>query len=329
MKTYYLLPAFACVCLLNGCVTTPVTAPAPAPAEATVHPTALKAKAVEILRASLKNSNPYIRSNAIEVAAETQQKEMMPEIVRLMDDMAVAVRFSAVTAGGDMLCFGCEQDVRKRLSDEDENVRVAAAYSLCKLNTPEFHTTLREAVESSDQTVRANAVLLLGKVGDTEDMALLYKVMRDESSSEQVKIQAVDSLARLKDYRLYRSKLWALLISKYADDRAMGIRGMGALGTPEAKNAIITMMGDDIMEVRLCAADQLGRLGDLTGKDQVLDYLKKSADLNEANLANRLAVMAIGHIGTSDLVAYLPKALNSPSDMIRLTGAHAVLLLTK
>lgn len=327
MKKTCLFVVLGGVLLLNGCDTT--TAARTTAEEPTVHPTTLRPRAMEIFRASLKHSNPYIRNNAIEAAVETQQKELMAEIVRLMGDSAVAVRFSAVTAAGDMLCFGCEQDVRKRLTDPDENVRVAAAYSLLKLNYRDFHAPLRAAAESEDQTVRANAVLLLGKVGDREDLDLLYKVMRSESSDDMVKIQAVDSIARLKDVRLYRSKLWALLISKYADDRVMGIRGMGALGTIDAKNAIITMLTDDVTEVRLCAAEQLGRLGDRSGREEVADFLDKAPDLNQPDVATLLAVMAIGRLGTPDLAAYLPKALDSRSDMVRLTAAQSVLLLTK
>ncbi len=326
MNAYYLTTVLTGICLLTGCSSTSIIVPREA--ETTVPPTTLKPRAMEILRDGLKNPNPYIRNNAIEVAAETQQKELMTEIVRLMGDPSVAVRFSAVVAAGDMLCYGCEQDVRKRLNDEDENIRIAAAYSLMKLNYPEYHTALGQALQSSDQTVRANAALLLGKIGDSGDIALLYKAMRDESSSEQVRIQAIESLARLKDYRLYRSKLWALLISKYADDRVMGIRGMGALGNSDAKNAIATMLTDDILEVRLCAAEQLGRLGETSGKEHVAAYLQ-SADINQADIANRLAVMAIGRIGTPNLTAYLPRALTSKSEMIQLTAAHAVLLLTK
>mgnify|MGYP001110137148 CR=1 FL=1 len=53
--------------------------------------------------------------------------------------------------------------------------------------------------------------------------------------------------------------LWTRLISAYADDRVMGIRAMGALGTPEAKNALTTMLDDPVPEVRLAAAEQVGR----------------------------------------------------------------------
>lgn len=311
----------------SGCETRP---PAPAVTTETARiPVTLKPRAVEILRESLRHENPYVRNNAIEVAAETQQKEMMGEILRLMDDEAVAIRFSAVTAAGDMLCVGCEQAVRKQLTDADQNVRMAAAYSLVKLNYPEYHEHLRQGVNHEDQTVRANAVLLLGKVGDFADIDLLYKVMRDEHSDEKVRFQAIESIARLKDTRLYRSKLWALLISKYADDRVMGIRGMGALGNQDAKNAIITMLSDDVPEVRLCAAEQLGRLGDRTGRNEVAAYLARNPDLNQSDMANLLAIIAIGRIGTPDLAAHLPKAMNSRSESIRLAAAQSVLLLAQ
>ena len=314
---------------LGGCQTQPPASADSSTTEARPLSPTLRPRAVEILRAGLKHENPYIRNNAIEVVAETQQKEMMAEIIRLMEDPAVAIRFSAVVAAGDMLCYGCEQKVRNRLTDEDENVRLAAAYSLTRLKYPDYHDHLRQAARHTDQTVRANAILLLGKAGDRADLDLLYSAMRDEHADEKVRFQAIDSIARLKDTRLYRSKLWALLISKFADDRVMGIRGMGSLGTQDAKNAIITMLTDDVAEVRLCAAEQLGRLGDRSGREEVAAYLSGNPDFHRSDIANLLAVMAIGRIGTPELTAYLPAAMNSRSDIIRLAAAQSVLLLTK
>lgn len=314
--------------LMNGC-----QAQRPAASstvnEGTVQLKALRPSALEIVKASLKHKNPRLRSNAIEVVAQTGQKDLMPEIVRLMDDPVAAVRFSAIMVAGDMQCRHCEKKMRGYLKDADENVRLAAAYGLVKLNYTEFRSHLHQAVTSSDQTVRANAGLLIGKLGDPADIGLLYSMMRDESSNDMVKLQAVESIAQLKDIRLYRSKLWALLISKYADDRMVGIRGMGALGTVDAKSAIVTMLSDDVEEVRLGAAQELGKLGDKSGRDEVAGFFAKSPNLDETSIANQLAIMAIGRIGTPELTAYLPKALTCKSDLSRLAAAEAVLLLTK
>lgn len=321
-----LLPLLGAAALLTGCETTTAQRQGGA-SRPPVSPATLKPQAMDILRQSLRHENPYLRNHAVEVVAETRQREMFSDIIGLMDDETIAVRFSATVAAGQMRCYGCETQVRDRLEDADENVQLAAAYSMVKLGYPDYHDRLRQAIDHRDQTARANAVLLLGKLGDRDDLDLLYQAMRDDRSSERVKIQAIESIARLGDTRMYRSKLWALLISKYADDRVMGIRGMGALGTEEAQKAIATMLSDDVQEVRLCAAEQLGRLGDLSGRDEVARFFAQNANLDQDDVAAVMAVMAIGRIAAPELTGYLPQALDSRSEIVRLIAAQSVLLL--
>ena len=103
---------------------------------------------------------------------------------------------------------------------------------------------------------------------------------------------------------------------------------MGLLGTPEAKTAIQTMLEDDVLEVRLTAAEQLGRLKDRSGRQIVKDYLAK-ANFDETTMANQTAVAAIGTIASDSLNAYLHQALSSRSPLIRLFAAQAVLIQKK
>jgi len=128
---------------------------------------------------------------------------------------------------------------------------------------------------------------------------------------------------------MYRSKLWALLISKFADDRVMGIRGMGALNTPESRGAIVTMLQDDVPEVRLTAAEQLARLGDKRGETQVYEYFQTQPDLNKMDMANGMAVRAIGYLASSRLNSLLPQIIETPSRDLQLIAAQAVLLQAK
>ena len=301
----------------------------PSKKPATVNVKSLKPKALMILENSLRDDNPAIRANAVEIVVETGRKDLMSQIMQHLEDPSVPVRFGATVAIGDMECFGCMQQVGPLLNDSDENVRVAAAYTMVKLNQPKFHEMVRKATSSADQTVRANAVLLIGKLGNRDDLPLLYEVMSNANSMDKVRIQTVESIARLGDERIYRSKLWALQISKYADDRVMGIRGMGALGTREAKNAVGTMLIDDVPEVRLAAAEQLARLGEKHGEDEVFDYFQTNPDLDKIDMANGMAVMAIGRLNSPRLNRHLPEALNSKSPFIRLFAAQSVLLITK
>ena len=293
-----------------------------------VDPAAMRPEAIAILKRSIDDTNAYVRIHSIEVAATTQCKEMAPYIRKRMTDSVLAVRFAAILAVGDMECIGYADDVRGLLNDVNVNVQIAAAYSLAKLNEAGHVQQIRDAAFSGDQTVRANALLLLGKLGNPDDVPLVYKVMHQEDSSDKVRMQAVESIARLGDNQIYRTKLWALLISKYADDRVMGIRGMGALGNPEAENAILTMLSDDVLEVRLAAAEELGRLGNVAGERLLLEYFQSNPNLNQVDMANNLAIRALGRIPSPRLKIYLPKVLASDSKIIQLLGAQAVLLLS-
>lgn len=329
-----LLVNVVCAIVLSGCSGQASAAAPNAPASSPVplihvNVKSLQSDAMNILQNGLKDSNAYIRSYAIEATVETGHKELMPSIIQLMKDPTVGVRFAAATAAGDLKCVGCQESVRAMLKDENESVRVAAAYALAKIGQGQNVDMIRQSLKSTDQTARANAALLIGKLGNKDDLPLLYTAMHDPDSSDKVRMQSVESIARLGDETMYRSKLWALQISKFADDRVIGIRGMGALNTTESRNAILTMLSDDIPEVRLAAAEQLGRLGDKRGEEEVIVYFQTQPDLNQGSMANSMAVMAIGRLDSPRLNHWLPKALKSQSAYLRIIAAQSVLLLNK
>jgi len=288
----------------------------------------LKSRALGIVREALADESGVIRSHAIEVIVTTKRRELMPQVLKLLADEQIHVRFGAGVAVGDMEYTPGEYMIKSMLEDPNPNARIAAAYALSRLGRAEYAEKIRDAAKSTDQTVRANAALLLGKLGDKNNLPLLYEVLHAPDSVDKVRFQAVESIARLGDEQIYKNKLWALLISKYADDRVLGIRGMGLLNTVDAKNAIITMLNDEVGEVRLCAAEQLAQMGDLAGEQEVVSYFKtQSPDLNEASVANIFATMAIGRMATASGTKYLPKLLQSRSKVVRLTAAQSVLLL--
>jgi len=119
-----------------------------------------------------------------------------------------------------------------------------------------------------------------------------------------------------------------MLISGYADVRVVGVGAIGALGTPMAKDILVTMLDDDILEVRLAAAEQLGKLGDTTGEPEVLDVFTKNLiaklDKKGAERVNVLTALAIGQIGTKPLKKFLPKLLKDKSKFVRIAAAKAV-----
>ncbi|MDD5458337.1 MAG: HEAT repeat domain-containing protein [Phycisphaerae bacterium] len=284
-------------------------------------------QAEKIIDLALSDTDPRIRANAVEVIASTKKVEYYPRMTAMLKDPIVPVRFAAAVAIGDTGYSQTKEIIKKLLEDPDHNVRIAAGFALAKFGSSEGFNILGQAIIDKDQTVRANATQLLGKTGDTRALKPLNWVLKDADSDDKVRFQAVEAMARLGDESVF-TKLWAMLISTYADDRAMGVRGMGALGTRKAKDVLYTVLDDDVAEVRLIAAEQLGMLGDTVGAPQVLEILqgKLPPHLDEEGIERIrvLAALATGEIATSDLTDFLPKLLADNSKFVRLAAAKAV-----
>ncbi len=284
-------------------------------------------EAERIIQEGLSDGDPLIRTNTIEVIAAAKQVKFMPKVEGLLRDDFVPVRFAAILAVGDLGYSPAKGSVEKLMEDEEENVKIAADYALCKLGASSGFELVRKAVTNNNQTIRANAVLLLGKSGDKNSLKVLYWALRNKDSDDKVRLQAAEAIARLGDERIY-PKLWAMLISIYADDRLMGVRAMGALGVEEAKNALITKLDDDVLEVRLVAAEQLGMLGETTGEAEVLKVFTKNLtsglDKKELERVNTLTALAIGQIRTTNLTKFLPQLLKNESKLVRIAAAKAV-----
>ena len=285
------------------------------------------AKALRIIQEGLADNDPLVRVHAIEVVASTRQLKLMPTVCQLMQDKFMPVRFAAALAVGDLEYSPAKKSLNQLLNDNDTNVIIAAAYAMVKLGSSEYLQALRKAATSNDQKVRANAVLLLGKSGDKSSLELLWHTLQDKNSDDRAVYQSAEAIAMLGDKQIFQ-KLWTMLISAYADVRLMGVRAMGKLGTPEAKNALIEKLDDDILEVRLEAAKQLGVFRNSIGESKVLEVFEKNLNAGLDRQANErtnvLTALAIGQIRTPRLRKFLPQLLQNESKFVRIAAAKAV-----
>ena len=322
---WYMLVAAVLISLqATGCQDFFGLRPGPAPLPASLPTT----QAFHVLEAGLSDPDPRVRSSAIEVIVQTRQSRLMPKVKRSIRDQIVPVRFSALVAMGELRYSLAKRDIHQIFNEENENpsVRLAAAYALDRLGEKQYANHYYDAITSMDMTLRANSALLLGRSGDRNTLKLLYWALEDRDSDDRVLQQAIESVAMMGDEKIYQ-KLWTELISAYADDRIHGIRGMGHLGTEPAKQALATLLEDPVLEVRLAAAEQLGRYNDPVGQYRVQEAFKP--DLNRDAAAQIrikvMAAMAIGEIGTGSLIQHLPRLLNDASPFVRIAAAKAAL----
>ncbi|MFA5784866.1 MAG: HEAT repeat domain-containing protein, partial [Phycisphaerae bacterium] len=164
--------------------------------------------------------------------------------------------------------------------------------------------------------------------GNNTVLKILYWAKDNNNSDPKVRYQATEAIAKLGDETIV-PKIWTMLVSKFVEAKMIGIYAMGALGTPQAKEVLFTKLDDDILEVRLAAAEQLASLGDNSGEQAVLSVFqdKLTADLDQQAQERVLVLtaLAIGKLNTPDTISYLPKLIDSDSMVIRLASAQAVL----
>jgi len=289
--------------------------------------TITQSEAIQIIGQALADSDPLVRVNAIEVVATTRQLNFMPRVQQLLQDVSMPVRFASTLAVGDMEYSPAKNLINRSLKDPDANVIIAASYTMARLGYPGYIEVLRKSITDTNQTVRANAAMLLGKSRDRGSLKLLYWVLQDINSDDRAVYQTAEAIAMLGDESIY-PKLWGMLLSAYADVRVIGVRAMGTLGTKKAEDALITMLDDDVLEVRLAAAEQLGRLNNTIGESEVLDVFRKNLtnqmDQRSRERVHLLTALAIGQIGTPGLTRYLPDLMKNESKFVRLAAAKAV-----
>lgn len=287
-----------------------------------------RAEAKHVIDQALADEDPVARVNAIEVVGTTGRVDFMPKVQRLLQDQAAPVRFAAALAVGDLRYAPAKDSLAPLLKDEDSNVIVAASYAMGRLGAEEYYRVVTEGVESKDQTVRANAILLLGKTGDRKYLDVVKAAQQDRLSSDKVRFQALDARARLGDEEVLQ-RLWAVVYSAYANDRALGVRAMGALGTTKAKEILTSKLDDTVPEIRVVAAEELGRLGETIGERHVLEAFEQSLigsslEKQDIERIHVLVALAIGQICTDALTKHLPQLLKNDSKYVRIAAAKAV-----
>jgi HEAT repeat protein len=291
------------------------------------------AEAEEIILQSLSDEEAVIQVNAIEIVAKTHSIKFMPQVRRMLKSPIVPVRFASCLAIGDLRYSLAGSDIELLMKDRNENVRIAAGYAAYRLGSEGSYKLLVTSLKSPDQTVRANAAMLLGKSGNKQALKHLWYALSRTENSDPVKYQATEAIAMLGDSKISQ-KLWALLISKYAEDRIDGVRAMGSLGGEQAQGALITnSLEDHVVEVRLAGAEQLAAMGNNSGESVVIEvFRKKLADQMDPRSQERVKVFAahaIGELGTPRVTKFLPKLLKDPSKFVRLAAAKAVIQSSK
>ncbi len=148
------------------------------------------------------------------------------------------------------------------LDDLSIEVRAAAASSLGELGGAKAVEALVRCLTDGAPIVRQTAAISLGRIGDPAAFEPLAEALRD--GTPDLRFQAATSLVEVDPERAYEP-LVAALADRDGEVLGAAALSLGAIGRPEARDRIATLLDHSRAATRFDAAYALARLGDSRG----------------------------------------------------------------
>ncbi len=299
----------------------------------------LREKAISTLVEATHSDSAMIRANAIEALQKVPNRSL--EAVRrgLRDDN-LGVRFVAAMSASELRLTAAVPDLQPLLRDPEPAVRAAAICALRNCGEKVDPTPIARMLASPDLSLRMNAALVLGEIGDKSAVPML-RDMADENNDALLpgeqrlfRMQIAESLIKLgwRDAidavraALYPSSSEEIESAIFAAQIIGEVRDRGS--APELVNRIedrVSGSQEYLMppELRMAAATSLAKIGYTDGRYVALEYIT-----NEADAIRAQAVITLGYTGSAlDLQILDAMVTDDPSIAVEVSAASAILIL--
>ncbi|UCE59565.1 MAG: HEAT repeat domain-containing protein [Phycisphaerales bacterium] len=294
----------------------------------------LNSRAVQRIKTAIgSDPNPAVRVEAVEALESLGDEEAGPWIRSALLDVHPAVRFAACVAVGKTGDAKAESAVHERLGDENGSVRVAALFALHRLgHTEKTGWMPTYLLEHDDPTVRRNAALVMGFMGDPGVIKMLARAMRDSDAG--VRNHALEAMARLGN-REARQELAFMTSAGIGAEEVFAIQALAQTREAAYMDTFRYKLANaPHMETRLAAAHGLGLLGSDEGLDVALRALATHRAViddpndppdKQALRIRQLAAGALGAIGRAEALPQLSEMMDRSEDpRLQVSAAKAV-----
>jgi len=183
----------------------------------------------EIAVQALSDQSPVVRTTAIEILIDSEEKSAFSRIKERLSDPNAEVRMRAAEALGRLANTGkIPKQLVNLLNDKDVLVRVAAAESLGLMRNRRALPALRQALHDRSPLVRCYVAEALGKIGDKREVALLRDALNTEEN-EIARVGGFKALYVLGNKEVLRSLLTILTNGKDYRARCAAANGLADL----------------------------------------------------------------------------------------------------
>ena len=334
---YGLLLGFvSCVLILGGCRW-------PGSQDISLDPTKAYIDAKAELRQAAEDPDPFTRSHALEALSHALGTEAGSLFKEALSDSSPSVQFAAAMAIGDVQYGPAGPDLVRKAEAEGPDKRVYAAviYALHRLGEDKYTGDLvRLLLHPREPEIRANAALVMGRMGEPSAIGPL-KSLQDNEQSDLVKVNLLEALSLLGDIRSSQM-LEAYARGPDVNIRLVAIPALGRSGTTDALLVLEELLGrQHPPRARIAAAIELAKLKRYDRR--AYDLCVEAAEVPrrmlgerpvqpgaavsevEAYSLQRLAAMGLGWMHRPEAVNVLHPLLKSPDGGVRVAAAMGIL----
>jgi len=241
----------------------------------TNHRRAFRQAAVKCLEDAAFSRSPSLRMQSLEAFGKVAPKEgnELKAIPLNIENAYPGASFAALLAAGESNSKQLIELARTRSEANDKNVRAAALFALHQFGerrrTGELAVLL---LEDSDETVRANAALVLGRLKDPKMKPILRKALSREKKQKPL-FQILEALAALGDEKAI-ARLLFVGRSAEPQEATIALTMLATANVQAAEELFWLRMSDgEFPEVRAAAVRGLAVLGKREALEPAIRYL--------------------------------------------------------
>lgn len=247
-------------------------------------PNLSKEKTKALARAGLTDSSVWVKSTALDLLADLDDRESIPAIKPL-------------------------------LKAPDRMVRLAAAYALVRLGEEKYMGEVTGSAQGGNVVHRFQAITYLGKIGGDASLTQLKELL--QSDEEQVLSAALKAIGDRASMELFRP-LVKLGLHRSPLVRRNAVLALGYLPSHAVTKEVVPFCRDPEPLVRLSAALSLHRLGSAECRRTFEDLLGHKDFAVRASTAR-----VLGQVDIPDRTRLLAQALGDANPRVRTAATRA------
>jgi serine/threonine protein kinase/HEAT repeat protein len=290
---------------------------------------AVRKTAQGLLRASLKETEPTVRTQGADALGKTKDQPSVPALTELTEkDPDAEVRGHAADALGTIGAPAAVQLLGKLETAAPPPLKVWYASALARLGDKEAAKRLLAYAHAKDLAVSFKAGLTLADLsrpGDKKAIAALKAIAVHEAELNSLAPYAgaliLTKLAALRDAAA-RKVLYALLDHQDEGARLAAAEGLAKLGDDAGKQVLQAVFANPASPNQLVAAVAQISLGEYGG----LDLIAAKLDAKDPG-TRRLAARALGEIGDRKSLPALIALANDKDWTLRIAAAAAIVAI--